>query len=66
MAIFSKKHYEFLATELRTASQRVELSSYEAHAHLKALTSRLADALERDNTSFDRKRFVSAVFHDVN
>jgi len=55
----SKKDYILIATAIN-AEWRYRFDNAEAKAGILGVVHTLADALERENTKFDRQRFVEA------
>jgi hypothetical protein len=58
MAIFSKRHYEWLARELRTNDPGMSWGSYDEKNFFDSLVGSIAEALQKDNAKFDRQRFL--------
>lgn len=56
--MLSKKHYVAIASELKTAYE--DIGDDGAATTMVALIRRLSDVFAKDNTAFDRARFLKA------
>lgn len=61
MPIFSKRHYEWLANELRL-ERKALLTSGVFIGYLDDHIYYLSKKLEAENTAFSRARFIKAIF----
>ena len=59
--MFQRKHYEFIATALKTERKfLVDCGLSESIAGLDMVATRLSEAFHKDNPRFDRTRFLEA------
>lgn len=61
MALFSRRHYQALASAIHKAT-KAEQFEYTSTEGISETTSQIADMLAEDNPLFDRNRFYDAIW----
>ena len=69
---FQKRHYDFMARELRERYRVImrRMEKFGQHRYLTAhlefnlFVIQLGQSFERDNTSFNREKFTEAIYND--
>ncbi len=56
----TRKDYEIIARAFRIANGSITIAPYDAKTALELASTILADDLEKDNSRFDREKFLTA------